>query len=468
MGATIQINTICTGTEIYRGVSVYKYLIVFSDLEKLIQNGELKEGDKLPSIRFLSARYQCTKSTIIRALQELEKRHMIYSVLKSGYYVVKKTNEFHVSRSSVIDFATSAPDPDIFPYLDFQHCINKAIDTYKNDLFIYGTPKGLPSLIRVVQRQLTNYQVFTNEENIFITSGVQQALSLLTSIPFPNKKKTILIEQPSYHLFIEYLETHNIPVIGIERTAEGIDLNELERIFQTEDIKFFYSMPRFHNPLGTSYSKKEKEVIVRLAKKYDVFIVEDDYLVDLERDAKADPMYSYDNSSHVIYLKSYSKIIFPGLRVGVAVIPNCLTEIFFTYKKLLDIDSSMISQAALEVYIKSGMFDRHKQKIRASYYERSKRLAVSLKECNVVNKRLFQYHDVNFPCIHTHITLDKNVIVQPLIRRLLKNNVLLDSIDKNYLSSFPKEKILKLNVSNVKEEMIEEGICKIIDEMKRI
>lgn len=122
-----------------------------------------------------------------------------------------------------------------------------------------------------------------------------------------------------------------------------------------------------------------------------MFIVEDDYLADLERDGKANLMYSYDDSSHVIYLKSYSKIIFPGLRVGVAVIPNGLTEIFFTYKKLLDIDSSMISQAALEVYIKSGMFDRHKQRIRTSYYERSKRLAASLKEWSSTTKQLFQY-----------------------------------------------------------------------------
>ena len=447
---------------------MYKYLIVFNDLEKLIQTGELKEGDKLPSIRSLSIRFQCTKSTIIRALQELEKRHLIYSVLKSGYYVVKKTNENHVRHSSVIDFATSAPDPDVFPYLDFQHCINKAIDTYKNDLFIYGTPKGLPSLIRVVQRQLTNYQVFTNDENIFITSGVQQALSLLTSIPFPNNKKTILIEQPSYHLYIEYLETNSIPVIGIERTAEGIDLNKLERIFRTEDIKFFYTMPRFHNPLGTSYSKKEKEAIVRLAKKYDVFIVEDDYLADLERDTKADPMYSYDDCSHVIYLKSYSKIIFPGLRVGVAVIPNCLTESFLTYKKLQDIDSSMISQAALEVYIKSGMFDRHKQKIRASYYERSKKLADSLKEWSSINNQLFRYHDANLPCVHTHIILNKKIIVRSLIRKLLQTKVIVDSIEKNYLSLFPKEKILKVNVSNVKIERIEEGIYKIIDEIKLI
>ncbi len=74
---------------------------------------------------------------------------------------------------------------------------------YKNDLFIYGTPQGLPSLIRVLQTLLSDYQVFAKERNIFITSGVRQALSLLSLMPFPNGKKKILIEQPSYHLMVE-------------------------------------------------------------------------------------------------------------------------------------------------------------------------------------------------------------------------------------------------------------------------
>lgn len=88
---------------------------------------------------------------------------------------------------------------------------------------------------------------------------MQQALAILTSIPFPNKNETILVEQPTYHLYIEYLEINKIPVIGIKRTSEGIDLNELERIFRTGKIKFFYTIPRCHHPLGTSYSKGEKE-----------------------------------------------------------------------------------------------------------------------------------------------------------------------------------------------------------------
>ena len=101
--------------------------------------------------------------------------------------------------------------------------------------------------------------MFTKEDNIFITSGVQQALAILTSIPFSNENETILVEQPTYHLYIEYLEMNKIPVIGVERTDEGIDLNELECIFRTGKIKFFYTIPRYHHPLGSSYSKDEKE-----------------------------------------------------------------------------------------------------------------------------------------------------------------------------------------------------------------
>ncbi|BAU26324.1 DNA-binding transcriptional MocR family regulator [Aneurinibacillus soli] len=447
---------------------MHKYLQLLNDLETLIGERPYKEGERLPSIRTLAQQYQCSKSTVIRAMDELEKRHMIYSVPKSGYYVVKRMKARKEEGSQVIDFATSAPDPDVFPYLDFQHCINKAIDTYKNDLFIYGMPQGLSSLIQVVQQQLTNYQIFTSEHNIFITSGVQQALSLLTMIPFPNRKKKIVIEQPGYHLFIEHLETHKCPVIGIKRTAEGIDLKELEMIFQTEDIKFFYAIPRFHNPLGTSYTKEEKIKIVELAQKYDVFIVEDDQMADLEQDSKADPLYAYDTSSRVIYLKSYSKIIFPGMRIGVAVIPDALVDVFNRYKKLLDIDSSMLSQGALEIYLKSGMFERHKQKIRSAYARRAKIMADSLTQQSERSGEIFTYHAMKQPCIHTHILLDKKVSLPQMMARLKKQSILLDPIDKHYLSFFPKEKIVKLNVSNVKEEDIERGIEQLIEELKRV
>ncbi|QYR21833.1 PLP-dependent aminotransferase family protein [Paenibacillus sp. sptzw28] len=446
---------------------MHKYLRLLSDLEDLIQSHPYKEGDKLPSIRTLAQQYGCSISTVIRAMGELEHRDMIYSMPKSGYYVVQRSRDKNQRAARIIDFASAAPDPDIFPYLDFRHCINKAIDAYRNDLFIYGTPQGLASLIEVVRKQLTDYQVFASQRNIFITSGVQQALSLLATIPFPNGKKKIVIEQPCYHLFIEHLQTYNHDVIGVERTAAGINLQKLEHIFRTEDIKFFYTMPRFHNPLGTSYSAKEKRKIAVLAAKYDVYIVEDDYLADFEEDSRADPLYAYDDSSHVIYLKSYSKIIFPGLRVGIAVLPDTLTEVFNRYKRVADIDSSMLSQAALEIYIKSGMFERHKQKIRTSYARKSKLLADALQQHIEQDGGIPAFDRLKNPYIHTHIVLDPKISVSSLASQLRQRSVLVDPAGKNYLAGHPQKKFLKLNASNVDEDNIEPGIRVIAEELRK-
>ncbi|MFK7693198.1 PLP-dependent aminotransferase family protein [Paenibacillus sp. HJGM_3] len=448
---------------------MYKYQMMFNEMERKMERRIFKEGDKIPSIQTLAEQYGCSKSTVLRMLSELEKRHMIYSIPKSGYYVVKgKHGDEGAASSIMLDFAASTPDPDVFPYLDFQQCINKAIDTYKNNLFRYGTQQGLPSLIRIVQKHLASHQVFTNERNIVITSGIQQALFILSSIPFPNGKKKILVEQPCYHLFIAILETGNIPAVGIQRTAEGIDLEELERIFRTEDIKLFYTMSRFQVPLGTAYSRQEKQKIVELARKYDVLIVEDDHLADLEQDRKRDPLFAYDTSSHVIYLKSYSKVIFPGLRIGVAVIPDALVEIFVRYKKLQDIDSSMLSQGALEIYLKSRMFERHKEKIRSSYARRASIMATCLKEHAGRSNGLFTFYPPDQPSIHTHISLQARIPLSLLLARLQKQSILLEPIDKHYLSSFPKANVLKLNASQVKEDEIAGGIAKIAEELRRI
>ena len=106
----------------------------------------------------------------------------------------------------IIDFASSSPDLNVFPYRDFQHCLNKAIDTYKYQLFTYGDTKGLLALRETLVRHLADDQVFTKASQIVVTSGVQQALQTIAKMPFPNGRTTVLVEQPSYNLFLKFLE----------------------------------------------------------------------------------------------------------------------------------------------------------------------------------------------------------------------------------------------------------------------
>ncbi len=134
----------------------------------------------------------------------------------------------------------------------------------------------------------------------------------------------------------------------------------------------------------------------------------------------------------------------------------------------MDVDSSMISQGALEIYIKSGMFQRHKEKIKKSYFLRSKCLDWILQKQYESHSDIFQYNPIKNPCIHTYITLNDKVNRERLIDRLKKKSIIVATEKEHYLSTFKREKILKLNVTNVREDYIEKGILDIIREIVKI
>ncbi|MDR7314522.1 hypothetical protein [Brevibacillus nitrificans] len=148
-------------------------------------------------------------------------------------------------------------------------------------------------------------------------------------------------------------------------------------------------------------------------------------------------------------------------------IPESLTDIFNRFKKLLDIDSSMLSQAALEIYVKSGMFDRHKQKIRTSYDRRARLLTDSLIREQARTDGLFSFPTMKHPGIHTHLVLNEQLSVPRLVPVLKKQFILVESIDRHYLSDFPRENILKLNASTVKEERVEHAVKELVEVLRK-
>ncbi|MFD0586552.1 PLP-dependent aminotransferase family protein [Paenibacillus sp. GCM10027627] len=441
-----------------------KYMDILTAVELKIAEGHYRAGQKLPSVRSAATEYGCSVSTVIRAYSELEKRHTIYSVAQSGYYVVGKEQKRDDSNDSpIIDFASVLPDVELFPYLDFQHCLNKAIDIYKHQLFAYGEPMGLLKLRQTLSSHLGGDQVFTGADRIAIVSGGHQALEILAKMPFPNGKKNVLVEQPSYDLYLRFLEREGIPVRGIARTAQGIDLKELEQQFKGADIKFFYTMPRYHNPLGTSYSPEIRKAIARLAAKYDVYVVEDDYMADLGEMQGYEPIYSYDLAFRVIYVKSFSKIIFPGLRLGAVVLPEPLISAFKQHKIISD--TSLLSQAALEVYIKNGMYERHRIKISSHYAEKIAALNEAVGIYNTANR--VRLSDV---CsgIYVQFKLPQNVNLERLMVRLEGRGIRAVSGKGFYLTGYlEREKFLRISISRAGLSSIEEGVKAIIEETER-
>lgn len=449
----------CTRTVWQEGEDQVLYEEIVEEMVQRIGKGLLKPGNKLPSIRALSQDFACSKNTVIKAYDELEKRHIIYAVPQSGYYVVEGFRIREKPDDAIIDFQSAGPDKQAMPYRDFQHCINQAIERYKEDMFTYSETEGLHSLRVQLARHLQELQVFTVPERIYVVTGSQQALHLLVSLPFPNGKRNICLEQPTHAGMIESVCQHQATVFGIEVGRDGIDMLRLEELFKHHDIKLFYTVSRFHNPTGYSYTNEERRKIVELAQQYDVYIIEDDYMGDLDSNLKADPMFAFDPTGRVIYVKSFSKVMLPGLRLGLAVLSECLRPDFLRAKFAADVHSPMLTQGALEIYLESGMFKAHISRMRQLY----SRKAVLLQQAFQKLLPASVSYSGSLSGFYSTIELPAPLKAKHLLDYLKQENIFADDAQRMYLPEFVKVNVLRLSISQVEDRLIERGVQKIAE-----
>ncbi|VBB05909.1 transcription regulator hth gntr [Lucifera butyrica] len=437
------------------------YQQIAAELECNIRDGYYKNTRKLPSVRELCARYGCSKSTVIKAFDTLKSKHIVYSVPQSGYYLVENCLRRMEESTGVIDFSTGNPVIGDAYLPDLKHCLDRAVDigqNYSLSRHLHGTE----SLRNLLPNYLADFQVFTSVPNIFINLGVQQALSILTRMPFPNGRDRILVEQPTYRFFIEFLKYHGAGILGIARDEKGIDLDRLESLFKTANIKFFYTVPRNHNPLGTAYSAGQRKAIARLAARYDVYIVEDDYFGDVVTDVRYDPIYAYGDHYHHIYLKSFSKIM-PWFRIGIMVVPTHLTELFaehiwFSYFSSY-FSASLVSQATLDIYIRSNILKKQAASIKKELDGRLKCLQPELRR---LQKNGVRY--VGGQCgFYSYLKLPGNLDEQQLIHELGRQNVLVTPGRFYYAEDAAYEKGIRLSIARTDAARIKKGLS-IINE----
>ena len=442
------------------------YQTIVEEIKKDIIEEVYKPGKRLPSIRTLSKKYNCAPNTVAKAYEILRNEHIIYSIPQSGYYIVESIiTNIDDNKSSTINLETGNYIITNMNTPDLKHGVDRAVDIYKKHSLIHTT-RGIPSLREILPSYLTNFQVFTSDENIFINLGIQQALSILAQMPFPNNKDVILVENPTYSYFLGFLKFFNNKVIGIDRDENGIDLNKLENLFKTEKIKFFYTVPRNHSPLGTSYNKTQRKKIAELAAKYDVYIVEDDYFGDISTDNKYDPIYTYSDHSHVFYLKSFSKIL-PWLRIGLIVVPAELIDLFSEYRQISYyysyFSASLISQTTLEIYIKSNILKRHSAAITKDLQEKQKYLKSNFKKLE----------KMGIKCIggssgfYSYINIPKHINDIEFVEHLKREGVDVALGRRFFLDENTDRKGIRLSVASAETSEINRGLDIINDMFKK-
>lgn len=343
------------------------YMEVYDYFKQLIENGILKEGEKLPSIRRCCRERGVSKTTVEQAYMCLCDDGYVMPKSQSGYYVLKRVNgapkgdgfyEMHHTKKSVIyDFASSGADAESFNMNIWRRYMKSAL-RHNEQLLFYGEPQGEYELrceIAKYVRETRN--CVCNENNIVIGAGVQVLLGVLC--PLIKNRKSVYFEDMSYKQGIAIFEDYGFKISNDKKTGN-----------------IMYVSPSYSSKWGRTMTISERYKLTRLARERGSLIIEDDYGSEFKYLNKPTPsLQGLDGGENVVYLGTFSKLLLPSIRISFMILPAALSEKYAERRELYNQTVSKADQIALCSYIRDGHLNSQIRKSRKLYEQKARLLA---------------------------------------------------------------------------------------------
>lgn len=395
----------------------FKYQAIANQLEELIEEGTLKIGDKLPSVRRLSKKHNVSMSTVFQAYYQLENKGLIEARPKSGYYVrfspscmpqkpkvvipkaeiknvsideMISTIYANISSKDVLQLSVSAPSLDLLPIAKLNKSVQHAIRNEPNHCIGYEEIQGNLQLRRHIARLSFNWGGVCHEDDVVITAGCMEAVALsLKAVTKPGD--TVAIESPTYFGIFQVIESLGLKVLELPTHPEtGIDLDRLDRIIKDFKINACLFVTNFSNPLGCLMPDENKEKLVQLLATHQIPLIEEDIYGELYF-GKSRPRTckTFDKTGQVLLCSSFSKTLAPGYRVG-WVLPGQYKKDVISYKLYHSISTSTLSQAAIAHFLENGRFENHMRHLRKALHTQSLRYLQCLSEYLPADARVSQ------------------------------------------------------------------------------
>ena len=324
-----------------------------------------------------------------------------------------------LSDPEMISFAGGNPDPDTFP-VEVLGKITETILTRDGGMALqYSPTEGFDPLRKKIADRVKTFGIETTYDQILITAGSQQALSLTGDV-FLNEGDVVVCENPTYFGALNAFKKHCPRVIGVESEQDGMNMEELEKVLQQEKVKVIYVIPDYQNPTGRSWSVEKRKKLVELAEKYSVPVVEDNpyYEINYDPDEKRPAIKHYDRNGNVIFLGSYSKTFCPGLRIGwVNAHPDILNK-YIIMKQGADLQTNTLSQRQLNEFLEITDFDAHVEKTKALYKERRDLMVEMIKTYFPASCKYFVPSGGFFVWVELPEGIDGKAVLQKAIQRL--------------------------------------------------
>src|ERR1700684_220014 len=388
------------------------YVQLRDQLRALVHAGDLRPGDRIPASRELATLLGVHRTTVANAYAELESEGLIQGHVGRGTFIRGNGNGLKITPPApavltghngirwellfadergdetlsrltaaapedALSFVMARPADEFFPVDELINCVNAVLRREASEVLMLGPSDGYAPLKEALLELLRRDNIPAKDENLLITGGCQQSLDLISKA-FVRPGDSVILENPTYPGAVTIfngararclavpVRTHDEP-----GSALGVDVEALEATLAANRVKLIVLTPDFQNPTGTSMPLASRRKVLELAGRHQVPIVEDHIYARLHaRDERVPSLKQLDRANLVIQIDSFSKVAFPGLRVGWIVAPASVIERLRTVKQSSDLHPDKLAQAALAEFTRRGMLTRHITRMRRVYAER--------------------------------------------------------------------------------------------------
>lgn len=371
------------------------YVELARSIEQLIDQGTLRPGHRLPSVRRMSLQRDVSISTVLQAYTLLENRSRVEARPQSGYYVrprlsgaaleprmakpMAKASYVGVndltaevltlaSDPHYVPFGAACPHHSLFPTKKLARLLAAVGRNDPSLLGRYAMNSAYDPLSREIARRYLQAGCPLAHDELVVTIGCTEALNLsLRAVTKPGD--TVAVETPTYFGFLETLQSLNLRVVEIPTGSRtGICLDATREALAHHDVKALMVMPSFSNPLGSCMPDEHKEKLYRILAEFDVPAIEDDVYGDLHfGERRPKPLKAWDTDGRVLLCSSFGKTLAPALRVGWCA-PGRYLERVRRLKFTNTLGTPVVLQKTVSDFLRNGGYDHHLRSIRRAYH----------------------------------------------------------------------------------------------------
>ena len=355
------------------------YRQLSASIRSLIEAGRIPKGGRLPATRELAGQLGLNRATISAAYELLEADGLIAGHVGRGSFVAGGVRPARLNWREIVglsavqapgapsstplaSFSSSRPAESLFPMDEFRQTCEEVIGSGEAQTILQlGSPAGYSPLRRYLLEQARSEGAARESDDILITSGCQQAFHLL-QCALLHPGDTVLLEDPVYPGMKKVFEQSGARLSGVPVHADGLDIDAFEHAATNGHPRLLAVTPNFQNPTGATLPLPSRRTLVEIAQAAGVIVVENDIYGPLVYEGEALPsIKQIDESGDTVLLRSFSKIAFPGLRLGWVIAPRPLIEKLTEVKQWTDLHTDQLSQAIMLRFAQSGRLERHRQ-----------------------------------------------------------------------------------------------------------